>query len=412
MRSDLDRLMADRNLEALFIVGGGHIPNAPRTYLANGINVNGLVVKKRGDVPIVISHPMEIEEDRHCGLTCLSLQDFGWAELVQQAEGKRTKAEIALWGRILERLAIPPGKIGVYGVGEIHLYTEFLKLVSQAYPDNQFVGEMGTTLFDAAYATKDEFEIARIRSVAERTNNVVAATWDFIAQHRADGEETVVKDDGSALTIGDIKRFVRRSLLDLDLEDTDMIFAQGRDGGFPHSRGEADMALKLGQAIVFDIFPRELGGGYHHDMTRTWSIGYATDEVQEVYNTVMEAFDISVEMTRAGQPTYRPQEAVLDYFEREGHTTVRTQPGNNEGYTHSLGHGLGLNIHERPSLHHVLREDIFQRGNVITIEPGLYYPSRGFGVRIEDTFYIDDNGQLVDLTTFHKELVLPLHSKD
>ena len=122
-------------------------------------------------------------------------------------------------------------------------------MVEAAYPEYQLVGETGMTLFDEAYVTKDSDEIARIKSVAARTSAVWQATWDFIGGHRAEGE-TVVKADGTPLTIGEVKRFVRRELLDRDLEDDAMIFAEGRDGGFPHSRGEADMPLKLGQAIV------------------------------------------------------------------------------------------------------------------------------------------------------------------
>ena len=81
--------------------------------------------------------------------------------------------------------------------------------------------------------------------------------------------------------------------------------------------------------------------------------------------------------------------------------------GYGEYFGHGLGHGVGLNIHERPSIGH-LSKDTLQRGNVISIEPGLYYPERGFGMRIEDLCYVDDSGALVSLTDFHKELVLPL----
>lgn len=190
-----------------------------------------------------------------------------------------------------------------------------------------------------------------------------------------------------------------------------MIFAQGRDAGFPHSRGQADMPLKLGQSIVFDLFPQELGGGYHHDVTRTWSIGYATPEVQNVYDQVMQAFDISVESFGLGKPTHLMQEAVLDYYEANGHPTQRSQPGTMSGYVHSLGHGLGLNIHERPSLSHVRRDDIFQIGNCVTIEPGLYYPDDGLGVRVEDTFVVTERGELQSITSFRKDLVLPLKDR-
>ena len=74
---------------------------------------------------------------------------------------------------------------------------------------------------------------------------------------------------------------------------------------------------------------------------------------------------------------------------------------------HSLGHGVGLNIHERPALGH-LSEDVLAAGSVVSIEPGLYYPDQGFGVRLEDLVYVAPDGQLITLTDFHKRLVLPL----
>jgi len=192
------------------------------------------------------------------------------------------------------------------------------------------------------------------------------------------------------------------------LEDTGMIFAQGRDAGFPHSRGEDNMPLQMGKSIVFDLFPREMGGGYHHDMTRTWCIGYAPRDVRDIYDTVMEAFDISVETYGLNKPTHLMQEAVLDYFEGKGHTTTRSDSRTMEGYVHSLGHGVGINIHERPSISHVRRDDVFEVGNAVTIEPGLYYPDRGIGVRVEDFFIVDDKGELISITPFRKDLVIPI----
>jgi Xaa-Pro aminopeptidase len=273
-------------------------------------------------------------------------------------------------------------------------------------PQYEFVGETGMTLFDEAYITKDADELERIRAVAEATSAVLQETWDFIADHSA-ADETVVRADGAPLTIGDVKRFVRRALLDHGLEDTAMIFAQGRDAGFPHSRGEDDQALKLGQSIVFDLFPRELGGGYHHDSTRTWCLGYAPEHIVQAYQDVMNAFEVAVDTFKSGVPARALQEAVLDYLESAGHPTSRSHPGSMDGYVHSLGHGVGLNIHERPSLSH-LSKDTLQPGNVISIEPGVYYPEQGYGIRVEDLFYVDADGSLVELTTFHKQLVLPI----
>lgn len=409
MKSDLDQLMAARGLDAL-IAYCNETYSPPLYYLSNGAHVTrALVIKKLGSEPIFFVNSMEVEEAAKSGLKVYTENELGLPELVKELNGDREKAWPIFWERCLRTAGVEGGKVGVYGVVEVSLMLGLVRAIEAAYPQYTFVAEMGLnslSLFDEAYLTKDADEIIRMRSVAARTSQALQATWDFIASHVADGER-VVNANGEALTIGAVKRFVRRTLLDYDLEDTGMIFAQGRDGGFPHSRGEDDMELRLGQAIVFDLFPQEIGGGYFHDCTRTWSLGYATPEVQEAYNQVMDAFDISVEVFRPGMPAKNMQNVVQDYFESKGHPTTRSQPSTDVGYTHSLGHGLGLNIHERPSISHI-SPDTLQRGNVFSIEPGLYYPDRGFGVRVEDTVYVDENGELVTLTDFPKTLVLPI----
>ncbi len=409
MRADIDRLMTARDLQAIVVTGGEH-PNTPRRYLSNGLDIhNGMTVKKRGSAPVLIVGGMEMEEAAKAGLPIVTYMDLDWIKLIQEADGDRAKAFVLLWGRLIEKLAIPPGRIGLYGVGDLNVWIERVPQLNAAYPDHPIVGDASdVTLFDEAFLTKDEDELRVIREVAAKTSAVQQVTWDYISGHRAEGE-VVVKPDGSPLTIGDVKRFVRRALLDRGLEDTDMIFAQGRDAGFPHSRGEEAMALRQGVPIVFDLFPRQIGGGYFHDTTRTWCIGHAPEKVQAIYNQVMTAFQIAVDhYAEPGQPTHSMQEAVLDYFESQGHPTQRTQPNSTNGYVHSLGHGIGLNIHESPSISHLRKDDIFQKGNIITIEPGLYYPEEGIGVRVEDSFIIDHDGNLVSITDFHKELVLPL----
>lgn len=408
MKADLDRLMAERGLDAL-VVASGEDYCPIRDYLTNGAHIGAAFsIKRRGAAPVLFVNPMEVEEARASGLAVYTFNDLGRGELARELQGDVLAVEVEMWARAFDREGVKPGKIGIYGTGPVHYYLEFARALAARLPDYEFTGERGLTLFDAAYITKDADEIARLKSVAARTSAVVRATWDFIASHRADGD-TVVRGDGTPLTIGDVKRFVRRALLDRELEDTDMIFAQGRDGAFPHSRGQNDMPLQTGQAIVFDLFPREIGGGYYHDMTRTWCIGSAPDAVRAVYDHVLAAFNLAVEtFAEPGQPAHTLQDAVLDFFEGLGHPTTRSDPSTNSGYVHSLGHGLGLNVHERPSLSHLRRDDTLQVGSVITIEPGLYYADQGFGVRIEDTFYIDESGALVSLTDVPKALVLPL----
>jgi Xaa-Pro aminopeptidase len=161
--------------------------------------------------------------------------------------------------------------------------------------------------------------------------------------------------------------------------------------------------VPVGKSIIFDIFPCEKLGGYFYDLTRTWCLGYAPDEVLQAYQEVQGAYDAAMKAMRVGAACREVQLAVCEHFEALGHTTVRTDFNSRDGYTHSVGHGLGLDVHEPPYFSHFeTNTDVLPAGSVATVEPGLYYPDREFGVRIEDTVWMRPDGQpevLVDVPT-------------
>ena len=407
MKADLDRLMLDRELDA-FVVTGGEEFNTARYYLSNGANItHGSIFKVRDKPPLLVCNRMELEEAAKSGLDVMTDVELGYYDRLKEAESDSLRATVLHWTDVFKRLGLEAGRIGLYGTWQVNRTIALYHLLCAELKSYEFVTEAKATLIEAAMLTKDADEIRRLKSVARRTNEVMEIAWNFIADLRAEGE-FLLDEDERRVTIGAVKDLVRRELMARGLEDTNMIFAQGRDAGFPHSRGEADMPLQIGQAIVFDLFPRELGGGYHHDMTRTWCIGHAPPEVQKAYDSVMEAFDISVEAFGINKPTHLAQEAVQDHFEAAGHRTTRSDPRAMDGYIHTLGHGVGIDIHEGPSISHLNQDDVFQIGNVLTIEPGLYYPERGYGVRVEDLFVVEEGGELVSLTPFRKDLVIPL----
>ena len=408
MKSDLDRLMRERGMVA-FIIGGGEEESPERNYMTNGAHImGGVILKKVGETGVAVVSPMEIEEMHDSGLDCYTFNDLGLAEIALKSGGNPLQTQLEFWKSCLERFEVPSGKVGIYGVGMLGHYLAFFRALESELSQYEFVGEIRRTIFTEAMATKSHQELERMRTVARKTDEVMQMAWDYISSMQEhDGK--VVDQNGSNVTIGDVKTLINRALMDRGLVDQDgMIFAQGRDAAFPHSRGAAETPLRTGQTIVFDFFPRETGGGYYHDCTRTWSIGYANEEVQRSFQDVSDAFDVAVETFVSGGKAHRLQDAVLDLFESRGHPTGRSHPGTTDGYTHGLGHGVGLRVHEAPGMSHLQREDILQPGNVITIEPGVYYPERGYGIRLEDTFYVSEQGELISLSPQPKNLILPL----
>jgi len=187
------------------------------------------------------------------------------------------------------------------------------------------------------------------------------------------------------------------------------IFAIGRDAGVPHSAGAAKDVLRLGQSIVFDIFPCETGGGYFYDFTRTWCLGYAPDDVQALYDDVYSVYRQIMDELEAGKPCPEFQVRTCDLFEARGHPTIQRDPQTQQGYVHSLGHGLGLDVHERPWFRREVSPiDRLDPGSVVTIEPGLYYPERGMGARIEDTVWVRPDGGMEVLAGYPYDLVIPV----
>ncbi len=264
-------------------------------------------------------------------------------------------------------------------------------------------------MFHLARFTKDTEELEQIRKVGELSVQVVSQTANLLSGMRSKNG-MVVDGHGEPLTIGQVKRQIRLWLAERGLESPEeMIFAQGRDAGIPHSAGNSQDVLRSGVPIIFDIFPCQAGGGYFYDLTRTWCLGYAPDEVVKLYEDVRHVYQTILAELRIGTHFKHYQERTCELFALQGHPTIQSDPKIEEGYVHSLGHGVGLNVHERPfSGVAASEQDILQPGVVITVEPGLYYPSRKMGARLEDTLYATPQGEFKVMADYPHDLVIPI----
>ena len=169
------------------------------------------------------------------------------------------------------------------------------------------------------------------------------------------------------------------------------IFVSGAKSSLPHGT-PGDKKIEAGDFVTIDF--GAMVGGYHSDMTRTFAVGFATDEMKKVYNTVLEAQLAGIEAFAVGKPGSEVDKAARDIIEATGYGPY---------FGHGLGHSLGLNIHESPRAAKTYHRE-FVQGNIVTIEPGIYLPGK-FGVRIEDMVYLGADGKR-NLTNFPKELLI------
>jgi len=412
MKSDLDALMQARNLDALLIFGDAE-NNPPMYYFVGGGHVSGaLLIKKVGKEPVLFYNDMERDEAAKSGLKTVSLSEFPVAEFEAQANGDRLLANAMRFKKILEEYGLSGGRVAVYGKVELSLMFGIMTKLAQQMPEVEFVGEgLNDSTILRAMETKDDVEVARIRQMGAVTTTVVKMVWDYLASCAVREDEVLLKEDGTPLSIGDVKGKMALWLAERDAVDAEgVIFAIGRDAGVPHSVGDPNDLMTLGKTIVFDIFPAEKGGGYFYDFTRTWSLGYATPEAQALYDQVYEIYDRAVENLDLNASFVDYQRMTCEYFESKGHKTPLSTKSPLDGYVHSLGHGVGLNIHERPASSLTLADgdNILKPGVVITIEPGLYYPEKGMGFRIEDTYWVRPDGKIELLAEFPYDFVLPM----
>jgi len=411
MKSDLDALMQAKNLDALVVFGNAE-HNPPMYYFTGGGHVShATLIKKRGAEPIYFHADMERDEAARSGLQRIPYSKYDYDELFSKAGRDNLLAGAMRYELMFRDAGVTSGRVGIYGTYDLGSIFGMLNHLQKLMPGIEFVGEpRDDSIFMRAMETKDEAEVGRIRRMGEITTEVVDRVAELLTSCNVRKDEVLLKENGSPLTVGDVHAKIRLWVSEQGAElPSGFIFAIGRDAGVPHSAGNPEDLMRLGQTIVFDIYPAEAGGGYYYDFTRTWSLGYATPEAQELYDQVREIFDTLTENFDLNAPFKDYHRMTCEFFEARGHPSQLNTKAPVEGYVHSLGHGVGLNIHERPFSGLTTGDDQrLKPGVVITSEPGLYYPEKGMGVRIEDTLWVRPDGVIEKLAEYPYDFVLPM----
>lgn len=410
MRSDLDAQMKKRDLKAILVFGNAE-HNPPMTYLTGGGHVSAAtLIKKIGESAVLFCNGMERDEAAKSGLKVRLYDEYPWQDFLKTAGGDTALMTALRLKSILADMQIS-GRIGIYGHTDLSSLFAVLVHLQRLQPELELVGESReNSIFMLAMETKEPAEVERIRRMGKITTDVVALTAEYLTNCAVNSNEALLDDQGQPLKLGKVKEMINLWLAERGAVPSEgFIFSIGRDAGVPHSQGNSEDIMMLGKTIVFDIYPQEPGGGYFYDFTRTWSLGYATVEAEKLYRQVYDGYQEIVNNLNANAKFKDYQVLTCNIFEKNNHPTVRTHKAPLQGYIHSIGHGVGLNIHERPWSGLTATDDnLLKPGVVFTIEPGLYYPDLGMGFRIEDTYWVKPDGVIERLVEFPYDFVLPM----
>jgi Xaa-Pro aminopeptidase len=200
---------------------------------------------------------------------------------------------------------------------------------------------------------------------------------------------------GAVLTSERLRAEIDSAILHAGGTPTNTIVAGGEQACDPHDLGSGP--LKADSLIILDVFPKDGRSGYYGDLTRTVVRGKANEAQRALWSTVLDAQKFALQNIRAGESGAALQKQVSEYFKEKGYPAeIRNERW--VGFFHGLGHGIGLEIHEQPRI----AKTNFKTGQVLTVEPGLYFPGIG-GVRIEDDGVVTEAGFKV-LSKFGRRL--------
>jgi len=383
LRGDLDSILTEKGAEALLLYSDS-FRDANMYYFTKFLAPDPFIFLKRVNAdPIIVVNQMEYPRAQKQSIVkdVRSYLDYNYLEAVKSAKepqlgamkfiAKVAEKELGLGTKI----CVPPNFPVI--VADV-LRNEGLNI-------NPMFG-----VVEKARETKDIDEVEEIKAVQAVIEEVTTEAIELIANSDVDSNGTLLIN-GEPLTVSRIKSFFGRKLLENGcLPEEDIIVACGPKASDPHYVGEPEDKLKANQPIILDIYPRSIQKRYWTDMTRTIVKGRASDKLKKMFETVSEAKNASLDAIQAGALGSHVYDVCCDILEKAGYETTRGGKKITKGMPHSLGHGVGLQIHESPRINELYTSPL-KAHSIVTVEPGLYDPQIG-GVRLEDIIEVTKSG--------------------
>jgi len=334
-----------------------------------------LYVERNGARHVLVS-ALEVERVREAGgLEAHALEEFGIDELLAGGM-ERDYAELEAYTRACREL----------GVEEARTPWSFPIALADRLREAGIEVTPERDLFTMRRRVKTEAELDGIR----RAQRACEA-----------GMRTAKEMLGDGVTSEEIRAAIERVFSEHDAAADEIIVSHGAQSAIGHEAGSGPIAA--GEPVVIDLFPRDRSTGCFADMTRTFVVGEPSDELREWHRLCKEGLDRALAAIRPGVRGADVHRLVCELFHEHGYPTqLSKQPGEVlvDGFFHSLGHGVGLEVHEAPSLGRSGEELL--AGDVVAVEPGLYRSGYG-GCRLEDLVLVTEDG-CENLTDFPYDL--------
>jgi Xaa-Pro aminopeptidase len=332
-----------------------------------------------------LGYAMEMERDEAAasGLALLNPRDLGLAGLSQSDIGAGERLA-RTWLAGLAALDLDEGRLALAGLQKAGPLLEAVGRLAEA----GWQVESAEQMLMGFRRRKTAWEVAEIRRSAEGVCAAMRGIASVLARAEANGD--FLYHDGRPLTAGDLRRIVdletgRRGLG----QPEGNIVSAGADAAVPHTQGSSERQLKVGESIIVDLYPK---GHLFADCTRTFCVGNPPERLRTAHAVVREVLDSSAAEVTPGVLGADLQAAACDRFESRGYDTHRSKPSSSRGFVHSLGHGVGFEIHEPPRYNLAGAAGTFAVGDVFALEPALYDPDGAWGVRLENLYLMGDQG--------------------
>ena len=373
-----------RDNEAILIIADSEKDS--NMYYATGFMApDPFVYIQKCDEKIMITSDLELDRARSQSKADKVLSLSKYERIVKKRSGKPSGligAVVAVLREIDVKGLLVPANFNVE-------YADFLR-------KKGFKLKVKQEPFFNSREVKNKLETEHIIKALRETERALGKAIDYVKKSNIENGFLYTKG-GRPITSESVRQMIDVELMKKGCTAKHTIVSCGEQSCQPHNVGSGP--LRANEAIIFDVFPKDEQTGYYADISRTVVKGRASGPLKKMYKAVASAQKLVFKQAKNGAKGDIIHRDVVKHLKSLGFKTGKIK-GKMRGFFHGTGHGVGLDVHETPRISKA--KYTLKTGNVVTVEPGLYYPGIG-GVRLEDMILITDDG-CVNLTKLPKVL--------